>query len=525
VNIALPGRRPLAALLAFILLVAGLAFIAPAQSASAAGNNSGYASEFLKIVNKKRTNAGLDPFLANESISKFAAEYVALLAKNREDEEPATALPAGFSAGEDANGYVFGGSSTSSRFSYAKTNFPGNSNFGPVVDGNYNYGAVGVYTTSSRVYVYIVALQYNTLIFSKYGTPSISGTVKVGTQLTAKTGTYSPAADSYTYQWKVNGTEVGSASTFTPLPEHKGKKVTLTVSAAKSGYLASPAKTTSAKTVAIGTAKLSGLTIGGNRNVGQTLYVSGLSISPTAAQDDMDPSYQWYRSGKKITNATNSSYQQVAADRGKKITLTVTATGDGYKSTSISSKTSTATGYPLQSLKPTPTISGTVTYKQVVTVNPGTWDAGTTLSYQWYAGGKAISKATKSTYTIASGDVGKQLTVKVTSTKSQFATSSSTSAASASVAALTFESAGTAAITGDFVKGKTLTASVTGTSPAATYSYQWYKSDTNTKISGATKSKLTLTQTHINYGSVNVKISVKKAGYSTVVLSAMRGAL
>lgn len=526
-NIALPGRRPLAALLAFILLVAGLAFIAPAAPAHAATNSS-YAADFLKVVNKKRTDNGKPAFLANESITKFASEYVALIAKNRDDENPSTLVPAGFTTSPpptEASRYVFGGSSTSSRFSYAKKNFPGSTDFSEAILGNYNYGAVGVYATSSRVYVYIVALQYNTPLFAKYGTPAISGTIKVGTELTAKTGTYSPAADSYTYQWKVDGTAVGTASTFTPLPAHKGKKLTLTVTAAKSGYLAGPAKTTSAKTIAIGTAKLSGLTIGGNRNVGQTLSVTGISIAPSRAGIDMDPFYQWYANGKKIPGATGDDYLQVAADRGKKITLTVTAAGDGYKSTSISSKTSTLTGYPLQTLKPTPTISGSLAYKQVLTANPGTWDAGTTLSYQWYASGKAISGATKSTYTLPSTVIGKQITVRVTSKKSQFATSSATSAASVPVAALTFDAAGTAAITGDFVKGKTLTASVTGTSPAATYSYQWYKSDTNTKITGATKSKLVLTQTHINYGAVSVRVSVKKTGYTTVVLSAMRGAL
>ena len=524
-NIALPGRRPLAALLAFILLVAGLAFIAPAAPAHAA-NNSSYAASFLKLVNQKRVAAGKPAFLANESINKFAAEYVALIAKNRGDEEPATAVPAGFTAGDDANAYVFGGSSTSSRFSYAKTNFPGNSNFGPVVVGNFNYGAVGVYTTSSRVYVYLVALQYNTPLFAKYGSPTISGTVKVGNTITAKPGTYSPAADSYTYQWKANGSVVGSnSSTFVPRAAQKGQKITVTVTATKSGYLVGPAKTSAPKTVATGTVKLSNLVISGARNVGQILTATDVTVTPATAEADLTPTFQWYRDGKAIAGQTGIHYTQVAGDRGKKITFKVIVRGTGYTSASISSKTSTLTGYPLQTLKPTPTISGSLAYKQVLTANPGTWDAGTTLSYQWYASGKAISGATKSTYTLPSTVIGKQITVRVTSKKSQFATSSATSAASVPVAALTFDAAGTAAITGDFVKGKTLTASVTGTSPAATYSYQWYKSDTNTKITGATKSKLVLTQTHINYGAVSVRVSVKKTGYTTVVLSAMRGAL
>lgn len=525
-NIALPGRRPVAAILAFILLVAGLAFIAPAAPANAA-NSPTYAAEFVKLVNKKRVAAGKSAFVANETLNKFAAEAVALIAKNS-SATPKTAIPAGYDPAkikEDAR-YVVGGSSTASRFSFAKANFPNNPTFASVLLSDNNYGAVGVYTTSTRVYVYILALQYNTPIFSKTATPTISGTVKVGSTLTAKPGTYSPAADSYTYQWKANGSVVGSnSSTFIPRAAQKGQKITVTVTATKSGYLAGPAKTSASKTVATGTVKLSKLVISGARNVGQVLTATDITVTPATAEGDLTPTFQWYRDGKTIAGQTGIHYTQVASDRGKKITLKVTVRGTGYTSTSISSKTSTATGYPLQSLKPTPTISGTPTYKQVLTANPGTWDAGTTLSYQWYAGGKAISKATKSTYTVASTVVGKTITVKVTSKKSGFATSSSMSAATTAVAPLEFTSAGTAEITGTFVKGKTLTAKVTGTSPSASYSYQWYKSDTNTKISGATSSTLKLTQTHINYGAVSVRISVKKAGYATVVVTAMRGAL
>mgnify|MGYP003704356425 CR=1 FL=1 len=47
-----------------------------------------------------------------------------------------------------------------------------------------------------------------------------------------------------------------------------------------------------------------------------------------------------------------------------------------------------------------PKISGTAKVGSTLTAKPGTWTSKTTFSYQWYANGKAISKATKVTYKI-----------------------------------------------------------------------------------------------------------------------------
>jgi hypothetical protein len=41
-------------------------------------------------------------------------------------------------------------------------------------------------------------------------------------------------------------------------------------------------------------------------------------------------SYRWLRDGKAISKATSKKYTLVAADRGKKITVTVTGKRSGY---------------------------------------------------------------------------------------------------------------------------------------------------------------------------------------------------
>ena len=62
----------------------------------------------------------------------------------------------------------------------------------------------------------------------------------------------------------------------------------------------------------------------------------------------------------------------------------------------------------------------------------GTWKAGkskkVTFKYRWYANGKAISKANKSTYTVTARDRGKKIRVRVTGSATGYKSLARTSA-------------------------------------------------------------------------------------------------
>lgn len=68
--------------------------------------------------------------------------------------------------------------------------------------------------------------------------PSISGTRKAGKKLTAKVGSWTPKPSSYSYRWYVNGKAISGAtkSTYKVTKSVRGKKVTVRVSAKRSGY-------------------------------------------------------------------------------------------------------------------------------------------------------------------------------------------------------------------------------------------------------------------------------------------------
>lgn len=150
------------------------------------------------------------------------------------------------------------------------------------------------------------------------------------------------------------------------------------------------------------------------------------------------------------------------------------------------------------------TVSAAVGYTLKISGTP----TGTTLSYRWKRDGVSIPGATKSTYKVTTSDLGKKLTVTVTSKRSGYTTLTRTSAATAAVVR-PFTSY-TPVISGSARVGNKLTAITAAWSPTPTFSYQWYRS--GVAIAGATASTFTLSSTDLGK-KMTVKIIGRKSGY------------
>ncbi|MGW3283863.1 Tat pathway signal protein [Streptomyces sp. NPDC001002] len=171
--------------------------------------------------------------------------------------------------------------------------------------------------------------------------PKITGTVKAGAKVTAAPGSWSAAPSSYTYQWKADGTAISgaTASTYTVPASVVGKKLSVTVTAVRSGYRNGTA-TSAAVTVAKGDAPKASKVpvISGTAKVGKTLKATKGTWSPSPTTY----SYQWYANGKAISGATKTSLVLKAAQKGKKITVKVVAHRTGHKDGSAVSKATKA---------------------------------------------------------------------------------------------------------------------------------------------------------------------------------------
>ncbi len=75
-----------------------------------------------------------------------------------------------------------------------------------------------------------------------------------------------------------------------------------------------------------------------------------------------------------------------------------------------------------------PTIKGKAVVGKKLTAKPGSWTpAGVTFTYQWLRNGKVIKHATGSKYRLTSKDKGKKVSVRVTGSKSGYASATNTS--------------------------------------------------------------------------------------------------
>lgn len=87
-------------------------------------------------------------------------------------------------------------------------------------------------------------------VFSTMPNPTITGTAKTGSVLTATVGTWSPAPTTLSFQWKKNGTTIvgATSSSYTVRPGDVDATLTVSVTGTRTGYT-SATRTSSGKLV------------------------------------------------------------------------------------------------------------------------------------------------------------------------------------------------------------------------------------------------------------------------------------
>lgn len=334
-------------------------------------------------------------------------------------------------------------------------------------------------------------------------TPVISGKTTVFQTLTAEVGNWA-SGPTLSYQWYRNGAAISGAnsSTYTLSAADAGKRISVKVTVAQTGYESVSKTSAQTASVAKATLKVGTPKVSGTVKVGSKLYAkTGTWTSGTKF------TYQWYRSGKAISGAKSSSYKLKAADAGKRMTVRVTGSQAGYQTV-----TKTSANKPLWQLKRgSLKISGTPKVGSTLKAKTAKWTSGTKFTYQWYRNSKAISGAKSSSYKVKAADAGKRISVKVTATKSVYKSTHKTSNVTAKVAKAKLKAA-TPRISGTPKVGSTLKVKKGKWTSGTKFKYQWYRN--GKAISGAKSSSYKL-KVADSKKRISVKVTGSKAGYKT----------
>ena len=344
-------------------------------------------------------------------------------------------------------------------------------------------------------------------IAASFLSPAVTGTTPT---VTVKGFPATLPNPSFKYTWKLDGITVATTDwdrddTWVIPASARGKKLSVTVSVKAPGYetktYAGPSATVLGSFGPVG--QVSAMT--GTFEVGRTVSIKAPVWKVTPASY----AYQWRRDGKAISGATGSTYKLTSADAGKRISVAIAPKRSGYYGApyvSFSEKVK-----PLFSTAPQPRVSGSPTVGTTVKASVGSWSpTPTTFNYQWIRDGKAISGATKSTYTLTSLDAGKQIQVKVTAKRSGYSPHARYSPQVTVAKKLT---AVTPTISGTTKVGSTLTVKRGTWGPGTvTTKVQWYVN--GKAVSGATGSTYKVRPTDA-YKSLTLKVTGSRSRYTT----------
>lgn len=242
----------------------------------------------------------------------------------------------------------------------------------------------------------------------------------------------------------------------------------------------------------------------GLHQVGQTL-----TASPGTWDSGVKLTYQWLRDGAAIPGANNSDFTLTGTDVNKKISVSVTGSKDGYQS-EVYRSIETVVALGTQKLTPLPIFVGSAQVGQTLTTNPGTWDIGAVISYQWLRDGVAIPGDTSPTHTLSPLDFAKSISVQVTSRVLGFLDVSKTSASSKVAAGLMPLSIPRLSGTGKV--GSTIKSVDSPWVSGAKITYKWFAS--GVQIKGQTSSSLKLLATYKGK-KITVEVTQAATGYIT----------
>ena len=265
--------------------------------------------------------------------------------------------------------------------------------------------------------------------------PAMSGTPTPGSTLTCTPGTWSgdPTSFEYRFVHSANGVDYlpipGADQTTTWQVEaaYLGERVACEEIAFKDPYTPASARSNS-KAVAGGVPANTALpSISGSPIVGQTLSCA----NGTWSNMPLSFTRRWRRNGALIPGETGAQHVVSSSDRATRLTCEVTASNDvGTGAAATSAHVFAVAGPPSNTRQPALVLTNTGPRPtdKVATCDPGSWtDDPGDYSFTFNRAGAEVL-GTESSYQVAVGDLGRDLTCTVTARNAAGARSATSAA-------------------------------------------------------------------------------------------------
>jgi hypothetical protein len=330
---------------------------------------------------------------------------------------------------------------------------------------------------------------------------TLTGSALIGSTLKVQATTWDYTS-TLSYQWLRNSQPIANATTsqYVLSPADAATLVSVRATASKTSL---PSATSTSVAVLVATPVVAPASITGDARVG------GLLVGSPLTSDTAQVSYKWLRAGKAISGATGSTYEPIATDLAKAITLVTTVSQVGYA-------TAVTTSAPIV-IQPgviTPpeiSIQGSAKTGNILLLSAQA-PAGTKAVFQWLRDSAPISGATKSEYKLKADDFQTLISAKVTLTRVGYTTATRT-AVGLSVTAGDFVKSATPFITGTVGLNKTVSGNAGSWDSGVTYSYQWLRN--GVAVAGANAKTYKLTEADRGK-QLTIQVTVTKFGYSTM---------
>ncbi|CUR59825.1 CHAP domain containing protein [metagenome] len=266
-------------------------------------------------------------------------------------------------------------------------------------------------------------VHFNDVALTNTVKPTVSGTAKVGEVLTATTGSWTPSGATFTYQWRAGNEIIDGAteSTYTLRRAQEGLRVAVRVTASKAGFPSDDASSVRTEFVLPGVITNTTVPeISGTPVVDGTLTASAGTWSPAPSA----VTYQWYADGDPIDGATAVTFSPTPDLVDKVVRVKVTAARAGYVDRSKRAPATTAVVPGTFTQTVAPALVGEPRLGQTLSVDPGTFTPSdeATVAVRWVRNGELLPDTGESTYQLTAADLGSRIRARVSISKPGYTT-------------------------------------------------------------------------------------------------------